>query len=262
MEGNRALQVFRYGIDEVRVVDCDGEPWWVLRDVCDVLGLDNVGMVADRLDDDELTSIKLMSGGQNREMYVISESGLYNVILRSDKPEAKAFRRWVTQEVLPSIRKHGGYFAGQESSSKEEIAAKGWLAMQSIIEERELKIAEQREAIEIMRPNVDFAIALATSETSILVRDFAKILRQNGIDIGEKRLYARFREDGYLCKYGESYNRPTQRSMDMGLFEVKTSSVTTGSGTVRLTLTTKVTVKGQRYFLEKFLAEAREGRVV
>lgn len=184
-----------------------------------------------------------------REQYptVINESGLYSLILSSKLPTAKQFKRWVTSEVLPSIRKTGGYIAGQENLSDSELMAKALLVAQRTIEER-------NKQIETMKHKALFADAVSGSDTSILVRDLAKLLKQNGVDIGEKRLYKKLRDDGYLIKIGESKNTPTQKAMEMKLFEIK-ESVIIVDGKSRVVKTTKVTGKGQTYFINRFLEE-------
>lgn len=150
------MQIFNYQNNEVRTVEMNGEPWFVLKDVCDVLGLSDTGRTAERLDADELTRTTLVSGGQNREMYIINESGLYNVILRSDKPEAKPFRKWVTSDVLPSIRKNGGYITGQEQLSPQELMAKALMVAQKTLSDREARISELTVQNNIMAPKAEY----------------------------------------------------------------------------------------------------------
>ena len=177
----------------------------------------------------------------------INESGLYSLVLSSKLPTAKKFKRWVTSEVLPSIRKNGGYIAGQENMSDDELMAKALMVAQN-------KIAERDKQIERMKPKEIFADAVSASHTSILVGDMAKLLKQNGVDIGQKRLFEWLRENGYLIKRkGSDWNMPTQKSMEMGLFDIKESTVNNPDGSVRINRTTKVTGKGQQYFINKFL---------
>ena len=200
-----------------------------------------------RLDNDERANFKLGvhdSDGTN----CVNEYGLYNLVLASRKQGAKEFKRWITHEVLPSIRKSGGYIAGQEEMSDSELMAKALLVAQKQIEER-------NKQIEIMQPKAIFADAVATSKTSILVGDLAKLICQNGIQIGQKRLFEWLRENGYLIKSGSSYNMPKQRYVEQGLFEVKESNVQNPDGSVRITRTTKVTGKGQVYFVNKFIGK-------
>lgn len=250
------IQIFNYKENEVRTVEINSEPWFVLKDVCAVLGLTDTGRTAERLDSDELTRTTLVSGGQNREMFVINESGLYNVILRSDKPEAKPFRKWVTSEVLPSIRKNGGYIAGQEEMTPTEIMAKAVLLAQKTIADREARIAALTAKNAELIPKAEFADAITASKSTILIGSLATLLKQNGCDIGQNRLFKYLRENGYLISQkGDRYNTPTQRAMDMDLFEVDTSLFTTAYGNAKISYTTRVTPKGQQYFIDKFVKE-------
>ena len=186
----------------------------------------------------------------------VNEDGLYDVILESRKDSAKKFRKWVTSEVLPSIRKSGGYIAGQEQMSDTELMAKALLVAQKQIERRNAIIEQQKAKIEADKPKTIFADAVATSKTSILVGDLAKLICQNGYQIGQKRLFEWLRQNGYLIKSGNSYNMPMQRYVEQGLFEVKESNVQNPDGSVRITRTTKVTGKGQLYFVNKFLGRS------
>jgi anti-repressor protein len=245
------LQIFNYNGNEVRTIQKDGEPWWVLKDVCGVLGLKNPTMIAERLEDDEVTKFNL--GGLSGETNIINESGLYNVILRSDKPEAKPFRKWVTSEVLPSIRKHGAYMTPQKI---EEVL----LNPDTIIKlatnlkaEREKRMELERQA-EKDKPLVTFANSVSVAKASILVGELAKLLKQNGIEMGQNRLFTWMRENGYLIsRKGADYNMPTQRSMEMELFEIKLTTISHGDGHTSLNKTPKVTGKGQIYFINLFL---------
>nr|DAX12656.1 MAG TPA: repressor domain protein [Bacteriophage sp.] len=250
------LQIFNNEeFEEIRTVTKDDEPMFCLIDICKALEIRNATDVAKRLDEDELTRLNL--GSRAGETNFITESGLYAVILRSDKPNAKKFRKWVTSEVLPSIRKNGGYIAGQETLSDEELMAKALLVANNKIAERD-KIIEQKQArIEQMKPKEIFADAVATSHTSILVGDLAKLICQNGYQIGQKRLFDWLRANGYLIKTGSSYNMPMQRYVEQGLFEIKESNLVNPDGSVRITKTTKVTGKGQIYFVNKFLKGAK-----
>lgn len=248
------LQIFQNSeFGEIRTVTKDNEPMFCLADVCKALEIKNATDVAKRLDFDELTRFNL--GGQSGETNFVNESGLYAVILRSDKPNAKKFRKWVTSEVLPSIRKNGGYIAGQETLSDAELMAKALLVANRTIAEREAVIERQQAVIEEQKPKTIFADAVSASKTSILIGDLAKLICQNGYQIGQKRLFAWMRDNGYLMKSGASYNMPMQRYVEQGLFEIKESSVGNPDGSVRITRTTKVTGKGQIYFVNKFLEE-------
>ena len=184
-----------------------------------------------------------------QEMTIINESGLYSLIFGSKLPKAKEFKHWVTSEVLPSIRKHGMY-ATNELLNDPDFAIQAFTALK---EERERR--KQLESIvEQDKPKVLFADAVETAQTSILVGDLAKLIKQNGVDIGQKRLFNYLRENGYLIKSGNSKNMPTQKAMDKGLFEVKERTINNPDGSVRITKTTKVTGKGQTYFINEFLA--------
>lgn len=248
------LQIFNNEeFGEIRTVLANNEPMFCLPDVCKALELSNSRVVSARLDDDERCKLDLPRQG---ETWFITESGLYAVILRSDKPNAKKFRKWVTSEVLPSIRKNGGYIAGQETLSDDELLSKALLVAHNKIAERD-KIIEQKQArIEQMKPKAIFADAVATSRTSILIGDLAKLICQNGYQIGQKRLFEWLRNNGYLCKRkGTQWNMPTQKSMELGLFEVKESVHVNSNGCNIVTRTPKATGKAQIYFVNKFLGK-------
>lgn len=247
------LQVFSYEGKEVRTIQRNGEPWWVLKDVCDVLELSNSRMVSDRLDEDEKGVSIVDTLGGKQELTVISESGLYNVILLSRKPEARKFKRWVSHEVLPAIRKHGAYIT---TSKLEEIMndPDSWIKLLTALkEERQEKEHLQLQAAED-KPKVVFADAVSVSDGTILIGELAKILKGNGMDIGQNRLFERLRQDGFLIKRkGTDYNAPTQKAMELGLFRVKETAITHSDGHVTISKTTKVTGKGQQYFINYFL---------
>ena len=237
---------------KVRTVEIDGKPYLIGKDVAEALGYSNTRKaLADHVDEEDKGVTKCDTLGGKQELTVINESGLYSLILSSKLESAKRFKRWVTSEVLPSIRKSGGYIAGQEQMSDSELMAKALLVAQKQIEERNAQI-------ERMRPKEIFADAVSASHQSILVGELAKILKQNGIDTGQKRLFIRLRDEGYLIKRkGSDYNMPTQKSMNLGLFEIKESTRIDGSGCTIITKTPKVTGDGQKYFVNKFLAEAQ-----
>lgn len=249
------LQTWNYENSEIRTVEKDGEPWWVLADVCKVLEISNSRNVSSRLETDEKGVTLVDTLGGTQQMTVINESGLYAVILRSDKPQAKPFRKWVTNEVLPSIRKHGAYMTDQ---TLEQALTSPDFLIQLATQLKEEK--EQRKQLEVKveqdRPKVLFADSVSASKTSILVGELAKILKQNGVDTGQTRLFAWMRENGYLIKRrGNDYNMPTQRAMEMKLFEVKETSVTHSDGHISVNKTPKVTGKGQVYFVNKIMAK-------
>ena len=250
------IQIFNYNSTEIRTIQKDGEPWFVLRDVCNVLGLGTPARVAERLDTDEVSQTHITdSMGRQQEMTVINESGLYNVILRSDKPEAKPFRKWVTSEVLPTIRRHGMYATPDTVEKMLADPDTTIKLLETIKQERAARMALEAKA-EADKPKVLFADAVSASHSSILVGDLAKLLRQNGVEIGQNRLFRFLREKGYLCSHGERYNLPTQRSMDRGWFQVKETTINQPDGSIRITRTVKVTGKGQQYFINLFLSGA------
>ena len=241
------LQTFSFNNQPVRTVQLNNQPYWVLKDVCDVLELSNPTVVANRLEDDEVTKFNL--GGLSGETNIITESGLYAVILRSDKPNAKEFRKWVTSEVLPAIRKNGAYLTDEKAydiTHNPQSLADLLLQAGEQLKQKEIIIQE-------MKPKALFADAVATADTSILIGDLAKLIKQNGHDIGQKRLFEWLRNHDYLIKGGNSKNMPTQKSMELKLFEVKERTINNPDGSVRITKTTKVTGKGQQYFINKFL---------
>lgn len=232
---------------QVRTVVIDDEPWFVAADVCRALDIGNSRQAVTRLDDDEKNTVTLNDGiPGNPEKTVVNEPGLYSLVLGSRKPEAKAFKRWITHEVIPAIRKTGGYHVPQ---SPAEQMAQGLLAAQKLLAEKDKRIEE-------MRPKEIFADAVSVSKTDILIGDLAKLIKQNGHDIGQKRLFAWLREKGYLIKRkGLDWNMPTQRAMEMKLFRVKETVVTHADGHTTVNKTPKVTGKGQVYFVNKFLRD-------
>lgn len=257
MEGLQVFENTQFG--QVRTINKDGAPWFVAADVCRALDLGQVTNTIRRLDDDEkaLISIKGISRG-NDQVSIVNEPGLYSLVLGSRKPEAKAFKRWVTHEVIPSIRQNGGYIAGQETMTDDELLANALMVAQRKIEARDKQIEVQEKQIEAMHPKALFADAVSASKTSILIGDLAKLLKQNGVDIGQKRLFQWLRENKYLISQkGASYNSPTQRSMEMKLFEVKKTTITHADGHITINRTAKVTGKGQVYFINKFVGNAK-----
>nr|DAS05830.1 MAG TPA: repressor domain protein [Caudoviricetes sp.] len=247
------IQPFTYEDHTVRVVTIDGEPWFVLADLCKVLDLSQPHRVAARLAGDMKGRTRMTTPGGDQEMTIVSEAGMYEVIIRSDKPEAAAFRRWVTSEVLPSIRKHGGYLTDQKI---EDILDNPDTIIQlatKLKSERAKRAALEKQAA-IDTPKARFADAVSASHTSILIGDLAKLLRQNSYVIGQNRLFEMLRRDGYLCAAkGGMWNMPTQKAMNLGLFEVKETTIVHSDGHVSISKTTKVTGKGQVYFVTRFL---------
>lgn len=241
------LQVFKnQEFGSVRTLVINSEPWFVGKDVADVLGYKNTkDALAKHVDAEDKLGSQIATSGQNHNMTIINESGLYCLVLSSKLPSAKKFKRWVTSEVLPALRKTGQYQVKELSG--QELMAKALIEAQSVLAAKDKQIEE-------MKPKVVFADAVATSHTSILVGELAKILKQNGIEMGQKRLFAWLREKGYLIKrQGTDYNMPTQKVMELGLFEIKEGSYVNGSGVNITTKTPKITGKGQQYFINKFL---------
>lgn len=254
------IQIFRNpAFGEIRVLNFNNEPWLVGKDVAQVLGYSNTAdAIQKHVDGDDKLTSQIAIAGQNRNVVFINESGLYSLILSSKLPGAKQFKRWVTSEVLPAIRKNGGYIAGQKELSDSEIMAKALMVAQRTINEREKRIRELSNQTEEMRPKALFADSVAAAGTSILIGELAKILRQNGVDTGEKRLFAQLREDGFLIKRkGSDYNMPTQRSMEMKLFQIKETVINHSDGHTTVKKTVKVTGKGQQYFINRYLENTK-----
>jgi anti-repressor protein len=244
------LQVFKNKeFGSVRTLTLNDEPWFVGKDVALALGYGKgkslANAVANHVSDDDKGVTELMTPGGKQNLTIINESGLYSLIFGSKLESAQKFKRWVTSEVLPALRKTGQYQVKELSG--QELMAKALIEAQSVLAAKDKQIEE-------MKPKALFADAVATSHTSILVGELAKILKQNGIDMGQKRLFAWLREKGYLIKrQGTDYNMPTQKAMDLGLFEIKEGSYVNGSGVNITTKTPKITGKGQQYFINKFL---------
>lgn len=236
---------------KVRTMEINGEPYFVGKDVAIILGYAKPeNAIANHVDTEDKTLTPIQGGCStgSQNTTIINESGLYSLILSSKLPKAKEFKRWVTSEVLPSIRKHGAY-AVDELLSDPEFAIKTFTALKEE-RERSKRLSEQ---IEADKPKVIFADSVSAAKSSILIGDLAKILKQNGVNIGQNRLFEWFRQNGFLIKSGSSKNMPTQKAAEMGLFEVKVSTVNNPDGSIRETKTTKVTGKGQVYFVNKFL---------
>lgn len=255
---NNEIQKFDFKAAVLRTLtDEEGEPWFVAKDVCDILGMSNPSMAVIALDKDEVAQIdpKDYLGSENRSnqaVNIVSEPGLYKLIMRSRKPEAKEFQRWVTHEVLPQIRKTGGYIPTSESDSDEDIMARAVLVAQKTIERKNQQLQAKDAQIKVLEPKARFADAVAASDGTCLVGELAKMLRQNGMDIGQNRLFCLLQADGYLGKSGSNRNVPTQRAMDFGLFRIKETTVTHADGHTTVSRTPKVTGKGQRYFIDRY----------
>lgn len=248
------LQIFNSPeFGDIRTVEIDGKPYFVGVDVAKALGYAKPNNAVSTHCRYTLKRGIATKQGNMSEMVLIPEGDIYRLIIRSKLSSAERFERWVFDEVLPSIRKNGGYIMGQENLSDSELMAKAILVAQKTIEHKNQIIEQQKAKIEADRPKTIFADAVSTSHTSILIGDLAKLICQNGVQTGQKRLFQWMRENGYLMKTGASYNMPMQRYIEQGLFEVKESSVQNPDGSVRVTRTTKVTGKGQLYFINKFL---------
>lgn len=232
---------------KVRVQVIDDVAYFVAKDVCDVLKHTNSRTAISRLDDDEVRKVYITDSlGREQETSVINEMGLYSLILTSNIPKAKEFKRWITHEVIPSIRQNGGYIANQEQLSPEELMAQAVLVAQRVI-------ADKDKQLETQAPKVLFADSVSASNTTILIGELAKILKQNGHEIGQNRLFEWLRNNNYLIsRQGTDYNMPTQRAMDLKLFTIKETSITHADGHVSISKTVKVTGKGQVYFINKF----------
>ena len=258
----KKLQAFDFKGRQVRAVLVDSEPWFVGKDVCDALELTNTTEALRGLEEDE--KVQLDANIINPEVggrgtYIVSEAGLYSLILRSRKPEAKEFKRWITHEVLPTIRRHGAYMT-PEAIEKALVDPDFIIRLATELkQEQETRKALEAQAV-IDRPKTIFADAVTESKTSILIGDLAKLIKQNGVNIGQKRLFAWLRENGWLMKSGSSKNMPTQKAMEQKLFEIKERTINSPDGHIIISKTPKVTGKGQvffvNYFIEKVLPES------
>lgn len=238
------LQLFNFENNQLRTLLINDEPWFLGKDVADILEYTNTAKaIRDHVDEEDKLTERIVLSGQNREVIFINESGLYSLVLSSKLPSAKRFKRWVTSEVLPQIRKTGSYATPQLTG--EELMAKALIEAKSVLERQNKQIIE-------MKPKALFADTVAASDSSILVGQEAKLISQSGCKMGQNRLFAWLRENGYLCSKGENYNMPTQKSREMDLIEIKIRTVTNPDGSVRETKTPVITGKGQIYFINKF----------
>ncbi len=245
------LQLFNFEGNEVRTLKINDEPYFVGNDVAKILGYSNYRKaVFEHVDDEDKLRTQIRYAGQNREVTVINESGLYSLILSSKMPNAKRFKRWVTSEVLPAIRKHGAYMT--DAKAFDVVNNKDGLA--SLLQQAADQLRAKDIQIEKMKPKALFADSVATSKSTVLIGELAKILRGNGVDIGATRLFRWMREHGYLInRKGSDWNMPTQRAMNLGLFKIKETTINHSNGTTSISKTPKVTGKGQQYFINKFL---------
>lgn len=255
------LKVFENpAFGKIRALTLGGEPWFVGNDVAKALGYGDgkscVNAVANHVDDEDKGVTEMMTPGGKQNIRIINESGLYSLILSSKLDSAKAFKRWVTAEVLPAIRKTGGYIAGAEKMTDAEIMAQAVLVANRTIEARDARIRELEAKAKADAPKVLYADAVAASEGGMLIREFAKFLRDNGVDMGEKRLFEDMRKRGFLIKAeGRDRNTPTQRAMDMGLFTVKETVIQIPLLGAKTRTTPLLTGKGKLYFMNLYLKE-------
>ncbi|KRN88690.1 phage antirepressor [Ligilactobacillus ceti] len=243
------LQVFQNAeFGTLRAIEKDGKVWFIGKEVADALGYTNTQKaIRDHVDIEDRLGERIVLSGQNRQVILINESGIYSLIFSSKLEKAKEFKHWVTSEVLPSIRKNGGYIKGQERLSNEELLSKALLVANNVIEAKNKQIA-------YLEPKALFADSVTASNTTILIGELAKILKGNGIEIGQNRLFDWLRSNGYLIKRkGTDYNMPTQKSMELGLFKIKETTITHSDGHTTISKTTKVTGYGQQYFINLFL---------
>lgn len=257
------LQLFsseRFG--KLRATQIDCEVWFAATDVAKALGYRDANQITRALDDDE----KRWSEGTLSEcthshlgIRLINESGLYRVLMRSQRPEAIPFQRWLAHEVVPEIRRNGGYIATSQDDSDADIMARALLIAQKTIDRKNELIALHEATIEDMKPKALFADAVADSDGTCLIGELAKMMCQNGLEIGQNRLFKLLQRDGHLGKSGSNRNVPTQRSMDMKLFRIKETAVTHSDGRVTINRTPKVTGKGQAYFIGRYCGAVSDG---
>lgn len=256
---NNEIQRFDFRGASLRTLtDEAGEPWFVLKDCMSILDLGNPTETVKMFDKDEFSTTEVIDSiGRRQQTYIISEPGLYRLVMKSRKPEAKEFQRWVTHEVLPQIRRTGGYIPTSESDSDEDIMARAVLVAQKTIKQKNQQIAEQQTRIVELEPKARFADAVAAFDDTCLIGELAKMLLQNGIPVGQNRLFRLLRAEGYLGKSGSNRNMPTQRAMELGLFRIKETTVTHADGHTTVSRTPKVTGKGQRYFIDRYRGRAQ-----
>ena len=246
------IQIFTGAFGTIRTVTLNNEPYFVGKDVADILGYSNPrDALSKHVDDEDRSDVAIYDGSQNRNMTIINESGLYSLILRSQLPTAKQFKHWVTSEVLPTIRKHGMYATPQTLEQMLNDPDSMIKVLQTLKEERTARL-QAEETNRLNAPKVLFADSVAQADTDILIGELAKILKQNGVETGQNRLYDRLRADGFIMK---NSTIPTQKGMEMGLFHVIERSITQPNGTTRVTKTTKVTGNGQIYFINRYAAK-------
>ena len=249
------IKVFEHAIfGTVRTISINGEPWFVGKDVANILGYQNGSRDINRhVEEEDRNKTMIFDGNQNKETIVINESGLYSLILSSKLPTAKVFKRWVTSEILPSIRKYGAYMT-EQTVEKALTDPDFLIRLATELKQEQEKRKSLESQIQADKPKVIFADSVTTSNTCILVGELAKILKGNGVNIGQNRLFEWLRENGNLVnRKGTDYNTPTQKSMDLGLFKIKETTVIRSDGHIQISKTPKITGKGQIYFTNKFL---------
>ncbi len=251
---NNEIQRFDFRGASLRTLtDEAGEPWFVLKDCMSILDLGNPTETVKMFDKDEFSTTEVIDSiGRRQQTYIISEPGLYRLVMKSRKPEAKEFQRWVTHEVLPQIRRTGGYIPATDADDDMTILAKAVMIGKRTMEQQQRKITEQQTRIVELEPKARFADAVAASDDTCLVGKLAKMLLQNGIPVGQNRLFRLLRAEGYLGKSGSNRNMPTQRAMELGLFRIKETTVTHADGHTTVSRTPKVTGKGQCYFIDRY----------
>lgn len=250
------LQLFNFEGNEVRTLKIDDEPYFVGKDVTKILGYKNSSKaLSDHVDEEDKLNNETLSSLGQRGGWLVNESGLYSLILSSKMPNAKRFKHWVTSEVLPAIREYGAYMTDEKAF--DVVNNKDGLA--SLLQQAADQLRAKDIQIEKMKPKALFADSVATSKSTVLIGELAKILRGNGVDIGATRLFRWMREHGYLInRKGSDWNMPTQRSMNLGLFKIKETIINHSNGTTSISKTPKVTGKGQQYFINKFLKENKK----
>lgn len=244
------LETFRNSeFGEVRTIIKDGEPWFIANEIAETLGYSNPSKATNDHCKHGVTWWGNDSLGRRQPFKIIPESDIYRLIIKSKLPNAERFETWIVEEVLPSIRKNGGYIYGQETLNDDELIIRALQVANNRITKRNAIIEQQTRKINELESKAAYADAVAASDNSILVRDFAHMLKQNGVDIGEKRLFNWFREKGYMYK---GSREPTQRALNLGLFEIQQHIIQTDKGE-KITRTTRITGKGQVYFTNMFL---------
>lgn len=232
---------------DIRTIKDADAIYFVGKDVAEILGYTNTRKaLADHVDPEDKGVTKCYTPGGAQDVTTINESGLYSLVLSSKLPSAKRFKRWITSEVLPALRRQGGYMLTSENETPEQIMARALKIADEALKRKDALIDE-------LKPKALFCDAVSVSKNTCLIGELAKLMRQNGVDIGQNRLFERLRQDGYLCRHGSNHNVPTQRSLELGLFVIKETVISHADGHTTLQRTPKVTGKGQRYFIEKYV---------